>query len=176
MTSRIGSLEDLFFHRLAEMHDAESKLAKALPLVGKAAKGADLKTVVVAHTAETKGHVECIDHVAESVGRELPKVKSAAMNGLIEQAVAAMLKHHGSPYLDDLLIAVAQRIEHFEIASYETLCSWARELGYKHEYALLTSNLDQEKLANIVLAGLAAHEAPLPEVIRRTEKRIANSA
>lgn len=165
----------MFLNQLAEMRDAESKLAKALPLVGKAAKSEELKEVVAIHTMETKGHVECIDQVADSLGRKLPKVKSAAMNGLIKETAALILKNHASTYLDDILIAAAQRIEHFEIASYGTLCAWARKLGYVHEYALLTSNLDQEKLADALLAGLAAHSAPLPELIRRIEKRLASA-
>ncbi|HZZ19398.1 MAG TPA: DUF892 family protein [Opitutaceae bacterium] len=171
--TRITGLEDLFWDRLAEMRDAESKLAKALPLVGKAAKGADLKEVVKIHTGETKNHVKAIDQVAESRDRKLAKVKSSAMNGLIEEAVAAILAQHGSPHIDDILIAVALRIEHFEIASYGTLCAWADKLGYEHERTLLESNLGQEKLAETVLTGLAAHEAPLPELIRKIEKRIA---
>jgi ferritin-like metal-binding protein YciE len=161
------SLHQGFMERLGEMHDAEKKLAKALWLVEKAAKSKDLKTVVKAHRKETEGHVECIEHVALSLDEKLPKKTSRTMDSLLKETVGLILRKRKSPTRDAEIIAEAQRIEHFEISSYRTLCGWAKEMDYTHELALLASILDQEILAETLLGEMAHSVEPLDVLVRR---------
>jgi ferritin-like metal-binding protein YciE len=162
-----GCLHDLFLKELAEMYDAEKKLALALPIVAKAAHGEDLKKLVEVHLKETQGHADTIRHVAESLEKELPDVNCKAMKRLINEAVKALAKHLISPVRDIALIAAAQKIEHYEIAAYGTLCAWAKQLGYTSEFALLFSTLQQEKTADELLTGVARGSEPLAELIRK---------
>jgi ferritin-like metal-binding protein YciE len=159
-------LYGLFLEQLAEMHSAESQMAKALPLVAKAAQSEDLKALLELHLKETQGHVATIEQIAGGMGENLAKKTSYAMRGMLKEAVVLMVTKVNSPLLDTALIAAAQKIEHYEIASYGTLCAWARELGYPHELALLTSTLKQEKHADMLLTGLATGSLPLAELIK----------
>jgi ferritin-like metal-binding protein YciE len=158
-------LHDLFLQELGRMHDAEKKLALALPLVAKAARSDDLKNLVEIHLKETQGHVDSIQKVAESLGEELPNLSCKAMNKLIKEVVTTLTKNLISPARDIAVIAVAQKIEHYEIAAYGTLCTWAKQLGYIHELDLLISTLRQEKTADELLTGIAQRSGSLAELI-----------
>jgi ferritin-like metal-binding protein YciE len=164
-----------FLNGLAEMHTAERELTLALPLITKAAKSADLKTLLNLHLEETKGHVKTIEAVAESLKIELPKKKSKKMASLIKEGVKVLATKLNSTGLDAHLIAVGQKIEQYEIAAYTPLCAQAEATGYEHELALLTSTLNQEKLANELLAGLAAGKKPLKELIEQTSLKMAGA-
>ena len=120
-------LNELFVSELADIHSAEKQLAKALLLMAKAAQSKDLKELLEVHQDETKGHVTAIEEIAESLGVKLPRKTCHAMRGLIEEGVIAMLKNIKSSVLDTALIAAGRKIEHYEIASYGTLCRWAEE-------------------------------------------------
>jgi ferritin-like metal-binding protein YciE len=82
-----------------------------------------------------------------------------------------MLKNIKSPALDTALISVGRKIEHYEIASYGTLCRWAKDMGYTHEVAVLVSILNQEKLAETLLVELSQGASPLKEVVRRVSQK-----
>jgi ferritin-like metal-binding protein YciE len=161
------NLHRLFIAQLAEMYDAEKKLALALPIVAKAARSEDLKKLVEVHLKETEGHATTIRMVAESLGVELPDRACKAMRALIKEAVVSLAKHATSPVLDIALIAAAQKIEHYEIAAYGTLCAWATEMRHTYELALLTSILQQERTADELITGVAQHTAPLEELIKK---------
>ena len=87
------------------------------------------------------------------------------MESLIKEGVTSVVKNVASPCRDIALIAAAQKIEHYEIASYGTLCSWANKMGYTHELAQLASTLQQEKTADALLTGVARGSAPLQQVV-----------
>lgn len=161
-----AGLHRLFLSELAIMYHSEKQLVLALPVIAKAAKSDDLKTLLEAHLKETKGHVDCIEQIAARLD-ELPDKKSEAMTGLIKDAVALVAREILSAHRDDAIIAAAQTIEHYEIASYGTLCAWARRLGYTHEMALLTSTLEQEKLASTLLMAVGKGTVPLPELVKK---------
>ncbi|HEY3861549.1 MAG TPA: DUF892 family protein [Verrucomicrobiae bacterium] len=161
------SLRDLFLKELAEMYDAEKNLALALRVVEKAARAPDLKKLVEVHLKETQGHAETIKMVAESLGEELPKRTCKAMRKLIAETVTTLAKNAVSPIRDLALIAAAQKIEHYEIAAYGTLCAWAKELGHTSELALLVSTLQQEKTADELLTGVALALGSLGELINK---------
>jgi len=164
-------LHQLFLSELANMYSAETQLAKALPLMAKAAQSEDLKELLETHLEETTGHAYAAEQIADSLGVRLRKKTSYGMRGLLREGVVATLKNIKSPVLDAALIAAARKIEHYEIASYGTLCRWAREMGYLHELAILISTLNQEKLAHTLLTELAEGAGPLKEVVRHASQR-----
>jgi ferritin-like metal-binding protein YciE len=160
-------LRKLFIDQLADMHDAERKLAKAIFLMAKAARSEDLKALLKVHMKETEGHAKTIEQIADSLEEELPKKTCQAMKGLIKEGVELMITNLAHPVLDTALIAAAQKIEHYEIASYGTLCRWAKEMGLTRQLTLLLSILTQEELANELLMGLRAGAAPLKKLVER---------
>jgi ferritin-like metal-binding protein YciE len=167
-------LHKLFVAELADMYSAEKQLSKALILIAKAANSEDLEALLQVHQKETKGHVETIEDISKTMGVKLPRKTCKAMRGLLEEGVMTLLHDLASPALDSALIAVGRKIEHYEIASYGTLCRWAKELGYTHELAQLLSILSQEKLADTLLTRLGEGAGPLKEVVKQvSQERIA---
>jgi len=160
-----------FLEELGRMKDAEQKLALALPLVAKAAHARNLRELVEAHREETKGHAKSIQLIADTLGEKLPQKASHAMNGFLEGTVKTLVREIASPDLDQSLIAAAQKIEHFEIAAYGTLCAWAKQLDHPHEFALLNSILNQEKLADALLTEVAKGPTPLSELVMQSTVR-----
>jgi len=149
------------------MHSAEKQLAKGLFLMAKAARSEDLKKLLEVHRQETRGHAAAIEQVAESLRVKLPRKSCRAMKGLIKEGVVATLNNLKSPALDSALIAAGIKIEHYEIASYRTLCRWANAMRYTRVLAILISILNQEELAETLLVELSRGAGPLKEVVRR---------
>jgi ferritin-like metal-binding protein YciE len=174
--TRANPLYVLFLDELARMYDAEKQLTHALPLLVKVAHSDDLIALVKLHLKETEGHVKCIEQVAESLGEELTERKCDTMRELIKEGVKLVVGAVTSPELDTALIAGAQKIEHYEIASYRALCFWARKLGATHEVALLTSTLDQEVIADALLSGLAKGGTPLRKLVEKVSLKRATTS
>jgi ferritin-like metal-binding protein YciE len=137
-----------FLNKLGEMHTAERELTLALPLVAKAAKSKDLRTLLRIHLKETKGHVKALEDVAESLDRKLPSKSCKEMTKLIGEGVKVIAKRMVSGDKDQELIGVGRKIEQFEIDNYTPLIAEAENMEFTHERALLSSILSQEKLAN----------------------------
>ena len=156
-----------FLNKLGEMHTAERELTLALPLVAKAAKSKDLKTLLRIHIKETKGHLKALDAVAESLGRELPSESCNQMTKLIGEGVKIMAKRLVSGQKDKELIAAGRKIEQFEIDNYTPLVAEAKRMEFTHETALLTSILNQEKLANELLGALEQGKGPLDKLVKK---------
>jgi ferritin-like metal-binding protein YciE len=153
---------------LAEIQDGEKQLTLALPLIRAAATSDDLKVLLELHLKETKGHVRTTTEVAESLGKELPHKSCLPMRELIKEGIKVIAKKLSSSDQDAALIAMGQKIEQYEIGIYTMLCSRAEEMGCIHEVALLTSTLNQEKMANELLAGLAQGKLSLQKLIEQT--------
>jgi ferritin-like metal-binding protein YciE len=175
ITIKNKPLYELFLGQLACMKDAEVQLTHALPLIAKVVKSRDLETLIQIHIKETQGHVKCVEQVAESLNEDLTAISCKAMKGLIHEAVKTGIKELTSACLDQAVIAAAQKIEHYEIASYGALCAWARQLGLVHEVALLTSTLGQEKIADALLTGLAEGKLPLDKLIEKVSLKKAGA-
>jgi ferritin-like metal-binding protein YciE len=169
-------LRALFLEQLAEMESGEHQLTLALPVLIKLTQCDDLKALLQIHLTETKGHLECVQTVGDSLGEKLKSKTNHAIRDMIKETVQLAAKKLNSSVLDIALIAAAQKIEHYEIASYGTLCAWAKALDYKHELALLTSIREQEKMADMLLTGLA-NKRPLKELVEKTslKKALAHS-
>ena len=160
-----------FLTKLGEMHTAERELTLALPLVAKAAKSKDLKTLLRIHIKETKGHVKALEPVAKSLGRQLPFESCKQMTKLIGEGVKIIAKRLVSGDQDQELIGAGRKIEQFEIENYTPLVAEADRMEFTHEAALLTSILNQEKLANELLAALGQGKGPLDKLVKKVSSR-----
>lgn len=149
------TLKDLFLDELADMYDAEKRIVKALPKMVKAATCDDLKEAIQAHLKETESHVTKLEQVFQSFDQK-PKAKTCeATVGLLKEGDEIAAEFKGSPAINAALIAAAQKVEHYEMASYGCLQEWAGLLGNDEAATLLEDILDEEKAANDGLTELA---------------------
>lgn len=151
----IKTLEDLFLHALSDMYSAEKQLTKALPKMAKAASNPALANAFTTHLGETEGQVERIDAVVEMLDIKLKRIKCAAMEGLVEEGAEVIEEIEEGPVRDAGLINAAQKVEHYEIASYGTLCALGRQLGYDDAVKALQETLAEEKATDEKLTMLA---------------------
>jgi len=151
----MSTFKELFKEELADIYDAEKQLLKALPKMAKSAEAPELKEAFQQHLEETKGHVERLERVFE-LQDEKPKKKACkAMKGLIEEGEEIIKDHEKSPVRDAALISAAQKVEHYEMAAYGCLSTWA-ELMEQDEIAnVLKETLDEEKQADEKLTTIA---------------------
>jgi len=160
------TLVDLFLNELADMYDAEKRLVKALPKMAKAATCPDLQAAIQSHLIETQGHVTKLEEVFEAFNKEAKGQTCEATVGLLEEGDEIAAEFKGSPAINAAIIAAAQKVEHYEIASYGCLHEWAGLLGNKRAADILEEILAQEKAANESLTKLATdgnNEAALGE-------------
>jgi ferritin-like metal-binding protein YciE len=152
---KLDSLEDLFVEQLRDLYDAEKQLVKALPKMAKAASAPKLKAAFEGHLEETKHQVERLERIFTSLG-EKPKGEScAAMEGLVKEG-GEMISEEGDPHVKDAgLIACAQRVEHYEMAGYGCVRTWAQQLGKSDAARLLEQTLDEERHADEKLNAIA---------------------
>lgn len=135
---QIKSVEDIFIHLLSDTYSAEKQLTKALSKLSRSAYSDKLTAAFQSHLDETHGQIERIDQVVDSEdGLKLKRIKCAAMEGLIEEANEVIESTDKNEVRDAALIAAAQKVEHYEIASYGTLVTLAEQLGYKKAAKLL---------------------------------------
>ncbi|PXW26421.1 YciE/YciF ferroxidase family protein [Paraburkholderia caballeronis] len=154
MASR-KSLQDLFVHSLSDVYSAEKQLTRALAKLSRSAQNEQLSEAFETHLQETHGQIERIDQVAEATGFKLKRIKCVAMEGLIEEAQELIEEIEKGPVLDTGLIGAAQKVEHYEIAAYGTLCALAKQLGQTEAAKLLKQTLDEEKATDQKLSGFA---------------------
>lgn len=156
----VQTLDELFVHALSDIYNAEKQLTKALPKMAKASSNPKLRAAFTAHLGETEGQVERIDQVVELLGLKLKRIKCAAMEGLVEEGKEAIDEVDEGPVRDAALINAAQKVEHYEIASYGTLCALGKQLGHAPAaLKLLKETLDEEKATDEKLSVLAEGEA-----------------
>jgi ferritin-like metal-binding protein YciE len=152
------NLQELFHETLKDIYFAEKKILSALPKMAKAAKSQDLKAAFQKHESETEEHVARLEKVFEEID-ENPRGKSCeAILGIIEEGEEVMKEFKGAPALDAGLLAAAQAVEHYEIARYGTLKTWAKELGLNESVKLLDATLSEEKKTDDTLTKLAESE------------------
>jgi ferritin-like metal-binding protein YciE len=150
-----GTLRDLFIDTLRDVYHAEGQLVKALPKMAKTANNPDLAEAFESHLEETKGHVERLDRVFDAIGEKARGKKCEAMEGLIDEGKEWIDEDAEGDVMDAGLISAAQKVEHYEIATYGCLCTWAKQLSLDDAAELLGQNLDEEKAADEKLTALA---------------------
>jgi ferritin-like metal-binding protein YciE len=148
-------LDDLFLDTLKDIYFAERQILKALPKMAKAATSPDLKAGFEKHHAETEGHIERLEQVFELLGKA-PRGKTCdAILGIIEEGKEIMDEYKGTQALDAGLVSAAQAVEHYEIARYGTLATWAKQLGHKEALNLFLETLKEEEATDLKLTELA---------------------
>jgi len=149
------SLADAFYDELRDALSAEKQLVKTLPKLVKNASSDKLKEALEKHLHETEQQVERVEKAFEETGKTARAKTCEAMKGLITET-EEMLKEDADPAVKDaVIIACAQKVEHYEIATYGTLCTWAKSLGYDNALKLLKQTIDEEENADKKLSELA---------------------
>jgi ferritin-like metal-binding protein YciE len=149
------NLQELFVDQLKDVYSAEKQLVRALPRMAKAATAAKLRKAFEDHLAVTREQVERLDAVFEEVGARPGRKTCAAMEGLVQEGQELIEQSPPAEVLDAGLIAAAQRVEHYEIAAYGTLRSYAMTLGHKGAVKLLEKTLKEEEATDKLLSELA---------------------
>lgn len=150
-----SALRELFIAELQDIYWAEKHLVKALPKMAKAAQSQELSEAIEKHLAETEEQVERVEKVFEAIGETAKAKKCEAMNGLLKEAEELMDEFKDSPAIDAAIIAAAQKVEHYEIASYGTMVTFAKMLGQSEAAKLLNQTLKEEKKADTTLTDVA---------------------
>ena len=150
-----GTLHDAFLDELRDAYDAEKQLTKALPKLAKAATSPDLRAAFESHLDETRGHVDRLELVFESLDEKARGKHCDGIAGIIEEGKSVMDEDFDDVTMDACLIAAGQRAEHYEMAAYGTLVAWAKVMGHTEAADLLQETLDEEKAADEKLSSLA---------------------
>jgi len=148
-------LDDLFLDTLKDIYYAERQILKALPKMAKAATSPELKAGFEQHHTETEGQVERLQQVFEILGKPARGKTCDAILGILEEGKDIMDEYKGAVALDAGLVAAAQAVEHYEIARYGTLVTWAKQLGHNDIAELLSATLEEEKSTDSKLTKLA---------------------
>jgi len=153
-----SALNELFVEELKDIFDAEKQLVKALPKMAKAATSDKLQGAFTEHLEQTKGHVQRLEKVFQSLDMPARGKHCMAMEGLVSEGKEIMEDDLDDTVRDAALIGAAQKVEHYEIASYGTLIAHARHLGHDEAIELLQETLDEEKQTDENLTELAESE------------------
>lgn len=148
-------LEDLFLDTLKDIYYAERQIVKALPKMAKAAESEELRTAFENHLEETHGQIERLQKVFEILGKRAQGKTCEAIQGLIEEGEEIIEEFSESPAIDAGLISAGNAVEHYEIARYGTLKTWANQLKMPEAVKLLDANLQEEHKADELLTKLA---------------------
>jgi len=149
------TLENLLLDQLAEMYGAEQEIARGLSRMARLASNPELQKALKAHSYESVGHISKVARIFECFGEPTAEMKGSAIGGLLAEAEALVVQHEKSPANDAAIITAAQKLEHFEIATYSCLRDWAMVLN-NHEAAMfLQEILDEEKAGDHKLTDLA---------------------
>jgi ferritin-like metal-binding protein YciE len=151
----VKTVKDLLLDELRDIYHAEKQLVRALPKMAKKAKSNDLRQAFEHHLEETKGQVERLDQVFQQLDARASGKRCEAMEGLIEEAKEMMEEITTPEVLDAAMIGAAQKVEHYEIASYGTVCALAEALGQNEAARLLEETLNEEKSADQKLNQIA---------------------
>jgi len=162
-----SALKELFLDEVKDIYWAEQHLAKALPKMIKGATSEDLKQTITDHLEQTKNHATRLESAFASIGEKPKAVKCLAMEGLLKEADELLTDtEKGTEVRDAAIISAAQKVEHYEIASYGTLKTLAASLGFTEAADLFAATLEEEKTADQLLTQVAenyVNEAALSE-------------
>lgn len=157
--AEVKTLDDLFLDTLKDIYYAEKQIVKTLPKMAKAAQSPELKAGFEKHRDESEGHVDRLEQVFDMIGKPARGKTCEAILGIIEEGKTIMEEFKGTPALDAGLISAAQAVEHYEIARYGTLKSWAQQLGLKQAAELLDATLQEEVATDEKLSQVAVADA-----------------
>jgi ferritin-like metal-binding protein YciE len=148
-------LQELLVEEVRDIYDAEKQLVKALPKMAKASSNDELKQAFMQHLEVTKNQVTRVEQVLELLGERLKSKPCKAMKGLVEEAQEHIQEHEKGELLDQVLIASAQKVEHYEIAAYGTARAIAKSMGAREAMGLLQETLKEEEQTDKLLTTIA---------------------
>jgi ferritin-like metal-binding protein YciE len=151
----LNTLQDLLVEELKDTYSSETQIAKALPKMAQAATSPQLKAAFEKHLVETQNQVKRLETIFQQLGESPEGNDCEATEGLVKEGEELMGEQADPQVLDAGLIAAAQKVEHYEIASYGTLATWATELGHTQIADLLKQTLNEEKTTDEALTALA---------------------
>jgi ferritin-like metal-binding protein YciE len=152
---KMKSLQDVFVDQLQDIYDAEKRIVRALPKMAEAAGNQQLREGFLQHLEQTRHHVERLEQAFQNVGAKARGKTCAAMKGLLEEGEEVIDMNAEADVRDAGLIAAAQKVEHYEMAAYGCLCTWADQLGHENVRNLLHETLEEEKQTDAKLTELA---------------------
>jgi ferritin-like metal-binding protein YciE len=154
---KLNSLHDLYVSELRDLYDAEERITKALPKLAEAANSPDLRSAFEEHLEQTQMQVQRLEQIFRMLDEAPKGQKCKGIVGIIDEGENVMDEAEDAPpaVCDAALIASAQRVEHYEIAAYGTLRTFARRLGFEDQARLLQQTLDEEGNADKKLTSLA---------------------
>lgn len=155
MATKQKTLDDAFYETLKDVYYAEKQSVKALKKAAKAAEHAELREAFESHGAESAHQVERLTQVFELIGKSARAKTCEAMQGITSEMEEDLEDFAGTPAADAVLAACAQAVEHYEIARYGTLKTWAAQLGHTEAAKLLGETLEEEKKADALLSKIA---------------------
>jgi ferritin-like metal-binding protein YciE len=150
------ALKELYVDELKDIYNAETQLVKALPKMAKAATSDELRTGFEEHLEQTSGHVQRLEQIFKALGEKPTGKKCKGMEGLVAEGQEMMDEDFEDDLMDAALISAAQRVEHYEIAAYGTVRTYAELLGEDQAVTLLEQTLEEEKETDQKLSDLAS--------------------
>jgi ferritin-like metal-binding protein YciE len=150
-----NALMQVYVDELKDLYDAENRLVKTLPKVAKAAASEKLRAAVEEHLEQTRGHVDRLKEIFDNMDEKPTGKKCAGMIGILKEGEELMDEDYEGAAMDAALISAAQRVEHYEIAAYGCVRTWADLLGENEASALLDKTLEEEKQTDEKLTQLA---------------------
>jgi ferritin-like metal-binding protein YciE len=150
----VDTLDKLLLDELKDLYSAEKQITRALPKMAKAASSSELRTAFETHLKETEGQIQRLDRVFEMLGKSATGKTCKAMQGLIEEGSEMMEQAEGEAR-DAAMISAAQKVEHYEMAGYGSVRTWAEELGQNEIANLLQQTLEEEGETNKKLTSIA---------------------
>lgn len=151
----LDTLKDLYVEELKDLYSAEKQLVKALPKMAKAANAPQLKEAFRTHLEQTRRHAERLEQICRELGVSPRGKKCVGMEGLIEEGSDLIKEDPDPDVLDAGLISAAQHVEHYEMAGYGTVRTYARQLGFESQADMLQQTLDEEGETDHLLTALA---------------------
>lgn len=173
------TLQELYVDELKDLYSAEKQLTKALPKMAKASTSDELRSGFEEHLEQTRGHVQRLEEIFEALGKRGSGKKCVGMEGLVKEGSEIMAEDFEDEVMDAALISAAQRVEHYEIAAYGTVCAYADLLGEAEHASLLRQTLEEEKETDRKLTELSqeinveANEAAAESGGKRKPRRAA---
>jgi len=152
---KLNSLQDLYVSELKDLYDAENRILKALPKMAEAASSPDLRNAFEEHLQQTRRHAERLEQILRGLDESPKGQKCKGIEGIIDEGEDMMGKDAPASVSDAALIASAQRVEHYEIAAYGTVRTYARRLGFQDQAELLNQTLQEEGDTDKKLTTLA---------------------
>lgn len=150
----LDSLQALFLNELKDVYHAEKQLVEALPSLAKAARSPELRQAFASHFEETEGQVERLERILKELGEAARGKRCKGMEGLIEEGREILEEEGDASVIDAALISAAQRVEHYEIAAYGCLRTYAQLLGHQNAVKLLEQTLAEEEAADQKLTAI----------------------